>query len=165
MYKHTTLAFKSKVSLFMTRLGATRRDGTAFPSVVPEFAPALFRFLLLNLKFSVQCFVNHCLSFLLFFLFDIELSVVLPYRIIYLFGIFPLFLKLLWHTTYLYTVQIRFLMKIHDHIVFLPLKHKFKRRNIIFLNTTLSELFQNLIEKSQKQRQKLDARYRGQTRT
>jgi hypothetical protein len=42
-----------KVSLFMTRLGATSRDGRAFPSVVPEFAPALFRFLLLNLKFSV----------------------------------------------------------------------------------------------------------------
>jgi uncharacterized BrkB/YihY/UPF0761 family membrane protein len=108
-------------------------------------------------KKKILRLLNLCFSFLLFFLFDIELSVVLPYRIIYLFGIFPLFLKLLWHTTYLYTVQIRFLMKIHDHIVFLPLKHKFKRRNIFFLNTTLSELFQNLIEKSQKQRQKLDA--------
>ena len=38
-------------------------SGTAYPSGAPYFTPVFSRFLLLNLPYSVQCYVDHCLSF------------------------------------------------------------------------------------------------------
>jgi len=44
--------------------GATGRTGIAYPSGTPDF----LWFMMLNFKFSLGYFVDHCLSFVLFLL-------------------------------------------------------------------------------------------------
>lgn len=44
-------------------MGATSRAGIVYLSGAPDFTPIFSRFLLLNLSYSVQCYVDHCLSF------------------------------------------------------------------------------------------------------
>ena len=53
--------------------------GTAYPSGTPQFT---LWFVLLNIQFSVQCFVDHCLSFQSFFdilFFELRLEIMFLY--------------------------------------------------------------------------------------
>jgi hypothetical protein len=75
-------------------MGASSEAGTAYPSVPPEFT------VLLNLQFSMQCFVDHCLFFFPPFLLAILLSSLLQFRDSdYPLGIFKLLLSFLTNFT------------------------------------------------------------------
>ena len=80
-------------NLICSMMGASSEAETAYPSVPPEFT------VLLNLQFSMQCFVDHCLFFSPFLL-AILLSSLLQFRDSdYPLGIFKLLLSFLTNFT------------------------------------------------------------------